>query len=165
MVPPAPLGMTHAQARLLEQSMPSILRIFQRLEKRLHIPPTALLVVVADARSGLGLAFGRMRWRHDALIRRVARQVARGRLPAHVVPLWGAVRRSFLSKLLPGEAGFIASRPTDATVFLVVDHESHGAIGFLRPAPRAAPRVRAAAEENGGNECPEGSNPPCTSAD
>lgn len=138
MLPPAPLGMTNAQALLVEQSLPSVLRIFKGLEDRCGIPPNALLVVVADARSGLGLAYGRMRWQHGALLRRVARQATKGLRPAFVVPLWGSVRQSFLANLLRSEIGYVEARPSDATVLLVVDHESHGAIGFLRPIARGS---------------------------
>lgn len=132
-------NLTAGQATLLNQAQPSINRLLASLWAQRGIAPSAVMVIVADVRSGLGQAYGRMRWPHGALARRAARQVATGRLPAVVVPLWGSIRADFLAKLLPTEVEFAAGRPPGTAVLLVVDEDSHGVIAFIGQVVSARP--------------------------
>jgi len=124
-------GLTAGQAALFKQAKPPINRLLASLWARRRITPSAVMIIVADVRSGLGWAYGRMRWPHGALVRRAARQVATGRLPVVVVPLWGSIRADFLARLLPTEVEFVAGRPPGTAVLLVVDRDSHGVIAFI----------------------------------
>ncbi len=125
-----PDGMTREHVALIAQNMPSLIRIVQSLSRG-GIPKTDTLVMVADIRSRLGLAYGRFRWRYGELVRRVAKQVVQGKRPVIMLPLWGQVRARFVMSMLDGEDGFINGCLHDHVVLLVVDRDSHWLLTYF----------------------------------